>query len=142
MKPAVQNNQLSAVAATSSDIEVLEAAGALAQSIKAGVEWRELVNAQKAANSDERLPGMLARHNELGRRQNDAHRQGQGLDGESLVEFIALREQIQRHELYVRQREAWSALVALLQRINEKLSQQLGFDFASNAAPRGGGCCG
>jgi cell fate (sporulation/competence/biofilm development) regulator YlbF (YheA/YmcA/DUF963 family) len=142
MKPAVQNNQLSAVAATSSDIDVLEAADALAQSIKASVEWRELVNAQKAARTDGRFARMVARQSELAQIQKNAQGHGQALDGNSLVEFVALREQIQPHELSVRQQEAWSALVALLQRINEKLSQQLGFDFASNAAPRGGGCCG
>jgi len=47
-----------------------------------------------------------------------------------------------RHELHIRQQENWSALAALFQCINEKKFQELGFDSASNAAPRRGGCCG
>jgi hypothetical protein len=30
----------------------------------------------------------------------------------------------------------------LLKGMNGHISQELGFDFAGNAAPRGGGCCG
>ena len=59
-----------------------------------------------------------------------------------LVELIALRDQTQRNELYDHQQEAWNKLVGLLQRINDKMSQELGLDFASNAAPRRGACCG
>ena len=103
---------------------------------------RELLNAQKAAKADGPFTRMVARQSELARIQNRAQGHGQGLDGESLVELITLREQIQRHALHVRQQEAWSAAVALFQRINEKISQELGLDFASNAAPRRGGCCG
>jgi hypothetical protein len=85
---------------------------------------------------------MVARQRELAGIQNSTRERGQGLDGESLVEFITLREQIQRDELYVRQQETGSAVVRLLQRINEHISQELGLDFASNAALRRGGCCG
>jgi hypothetical protein len=46
-----------------------------------------------------------------------------------------LKPTVQRHELNVRQQEAWSAVVALLRRINEKISEKLGLEFASNAAP-------
>lgn len=70
--------------------------------------------------------------------QNSAQGCGQVLDDKSLVESITLRDQTQRHELYVRQQEAGSAVVRLLQRVNEKVSQELGLDFASNAVPRRG----
>lgn len=119
-----------------------EAAVALVEAIQQTPEWPELLNAQKAAKADGRFARMVARQSELARIQNSGQRRGQGLDGESLVELITLREQIQRHGLHVRQQEAWSAAAALLQRINEKISQELGLDFASNAAPRRGGCCG
>jgi cell fate (sporulation/competence/biofilm development) regulator YlbF (YheA/YmcA/DUF963 family) len=119
-----------------------EAAVALAETIQQTPEWRDLLNAQKAAKADGRFTRMVARQSELARIQNSGQGRGQGLDGESLVELITLREQIQRHELHVRQQEAWSAAVALFQRINEKISEELGLDFASNAAPRRDGCCG
>jgi hypothetical protein len=46
-----------------------------------------------------------------------------------------LKPTVQRHEINDRQQEGWSAVVALLRRTNEKLSEKLGLDFASNAAP-------
>ena len=119
-----------------------EAAVALVEAIQQTPEWPGLLNAQKAAKADGRFARMVARQSELARIQNSGQGRGQRLDDESLVELITLREQIQRHELHVRQQEAWSAAAALLQRINEKISQELGLDFASNAAPRRGGCCG
>ena len=128
--------------ATFSDAVVLEAATTLAQSIQASAEWRELVRAQKAAEADGRFARMVARQSELGRIQNSARGRGQGLDGKSLVEFIALQDQIQHHELYVHQQEAGSAVLRLLQRVNEEISQELGLDFASNAAPAGVGAAG
>jgi len=121
---------------------VLEAAAVLAQAIQASAEWRELISAQKAAEADDGFARMAARQKELARIQNNSRSSGQGLDGESLVELITLREHIQRHELTIRQQEAGSAVVGLLQRVNEKISQELGLDFASNAAPRRGRCCG
>ena len=119
-----------------------EAAESLVGVIQQSPEWREVVSAQKAAEADERFARMVARQSELARRQKSTPGREQGLDGKSLVELITLREEIQRHELFVRQQEAGSALVRLLQRVNEKISQELGLDFASNAAPRRGGCCG
>lgn len=128
--------------AISSEATVLEAAAVLAQAIHASAEWRELIGAQKAAEADGGFTRMVARQSELAGIQNSAKGHGQGLDGKSLVEFITLRDQIQRHELFVRQQEAGSAVLRLLQSVNEKISQELGLDFASNAAPRRGGCCG
>jgi cell fate (sporulation/competence/biofilm development) regulator YlbF (YheA/YmcA/DUF963 family) len=130
------------MAAHHADAAVLEAAAALAQAIQASAEWQELLNVQEAAQADTQFAHMVARHNELSRLQNSARSGGQGLDGKLLVEFIALRDQVQRHELHVRQQEAGSAVVELLRRINGKISADLGFDFASNASPRRGGCCG
>jgi cell fate (sporulation/competence/biofilm development) regulator YlbF (YheA/YmcA/DUF963 family) len=144
MKPSLQHNPQNTMAATEGLPEAVILAGAatLAQSIQASAKWRELLNAQKAGEADGRFAQMAARHSELARLQNTARGRGRGLDGKSLVEFIALQDQIQHCELYVRQQEAGSALVRLLQRINEKISEELGLDFASNAAPRRGGCCG
>ncbi len=128
--------------ATPPDTAVFEAATTLADSMQASAVWREFVSAQEAAKADEQFTWMLVRQNELAAMQNRAQGRGEGLDGKSLVELIALRDRIQKHGLYLRQQEAGSAVLALLQRVNEKISEALGLDFASNAAPRRGGCCG
>ncbi len=125
-----------------SDDGLYEAAAVLAQSIKSSAEWREWVDAQKAGEADERFARMAARQHALARIQQSGRGDGQGLDGKSLVELIALGEQLRGHELYLRQQQAGNAVVRLLQRINESISVDLGLDFASSAAPRRGGCCG
>ncbi|MCX6903984.1 MAG: YlbF family regulator [Verrucomicrobia bacterium] len=126
---------------TSSDSAALKAAAALAECIQASAEWREMVDAQKAAEADGPFVRMVARGRELSGIRNSEQGRGHGLDGKLLVESITLRDQIQRHELYVRQQETGSAVVRLLQRVNEKISQELGLDFACNAAPRRDECC-
>ncbi len=144
MKPAVKRNPQNTVARTENHPETVVFAGAatLAQSIKASPEWRELLSAEEAARADAQFAQMVARQDELTDLQNRARGDGRRLDGKSLVEFITLREQLQHHDLYVRQQEAGDAFVRLLQRVNHKISEELGLDFASNAAPRRGGCCG
>lgn len=126
----------------SAGVAVLEAALALAQSIQSSAEWHEFIETQKAAETNPQFVRLVARLAELARLQASARSGGQGLDSKSAVELITLREQLQRHELYLRQQEAGSAVLRLLQRVNEKISEELGIDFASNAAPRRGGCCG
>ncbi len=122
--------------------KALEAAAVLAEAIQGSAEWREVVNAQHAAEQDARFTKMLARHKELLRAQRNAHAGGQAIGGQAMVEMIALQDKIQRHELLVRQQAAWQALVGFLQRINHVISEDLGLDFAGNAVPRRGGCCG
>lgn len=144
MKPSLQHSLPNT--AVDPDIlpeaAILTGAASLARAIQRSAEWREMVSAQKAAQEDPQYSRMIARHNELSRMQNGARSHAGGLDGKSLVELITLREQLQRHELYRRQQEAGSAVVRLLHRVTQTISQELGFDFASNASPRGGECCG
>ena len=124
------------------DTKALEAAAALARAIQSSAEWREVVSAQHAAKGDTRFGKMVARQEELLRNERGRPAGGQGLGAEEVVEMMALRSQIQGHELYIRQQGAWEALVGLLQGVNRVISGDLGMDFASNAAPRRGGCCG
>jgi len=121
---------------------VFEAAETLARAILASAEWRELRSAQTAAEKDPRLPDLLARYRKLSFAQTDAQATGEAFAGPALVELITLQDRIRRHELYVRQQEAGNAVVGLLQRINKTISERLGFNFASSAAPSRGGCCG
>jgi len=144
MQPTVERSLPRAMTATAfaSDEAVLATAAALAQAIQASAEWREWVDAQKAAEADGRFAGMVARQKELAHIQNSAPGRDQGLDSKSLVEPITLRERTRRDELSVRLQEAWGVTIALLQRINETISQRLGLDFGNNAAARRGGCRG
>lgn len=119
----------------------LGAATALSLAIRTSAEWHELESAQQVAKSDTRFAQMVGRHSELARLQNGARQAGAALDGKLLVELLALRDQIQRHEIYQRQQTAWNSVINLLQRVNGSISDNLGLDFASNAAPRSG-CCG
>lgn len=121
---------------TLNDTLVFETADALARAIRASAAWRDFLNARQAAETDAGLAQMFARQRELSEFQNSVQGRGQGLDGESLVEFIVLRDQLQHHKLTVRQQEAGSAVAQLLQQINEKISGELGFDFASSASPQ------
>ncbi|ODU25226.1 MAG: hypothetical protein ABS95_00415 [Verrucomicrobia bacterium SCN 57-15] len=122
--------------------EVLEAAATLAKAIRAAAEWQALERAQAAFQRDAVLQQKLARHDELSKARQLARESGQNWAGREMVELIALQDQIQRHERYVQRQEAGQALVELLQNINQAISDNLGLDFASNAALRRGGCCG
>lgn len=84
---------------TSTEPSLIEAATSLARAIQASVEWKEMVNAQKAGERDARFGQMMARHLELSRIQSHASKQSKGLDGKLLVEFIAVRDQIQSRDL-------------------------------------------
>ncbi len=144
MKGAVQPSELQGVpgSARSSEASVPGSAAGLARSIQASAEWRELVQARVAAAEDERFARMVARRGELAGLQGNARERGQLFDNKLLVELMALESEIRRHELYIRQQEAWRAVTGLLQEVNERISQELGLDFASSAASRVGGCCG
>lgn len=124
------------------DTKVLEAAAVLAGTIQSSEEWHGMISAQQTAKEDANFAKMLARHKELYRAQRNAQAGGQGFGGKELLEMISLQGQIQRHEICVRQQEAGQAVVNLLQRANQVISENLGLDFASNASSRRGGCCG
>lgn len=127
---------------TSHEARVAEAAATLARAIQDSAAWTELQDARKAAAADERFARMIARQADLAGLQGVARERREEFDGKLLVDLIALQDQIRSHELYARQQESWSAVTALLQQVNEAISHELGFDFASNAAYRRGGCCG
>ena len=120
-----------------SEASLVETGAALGRRIQGSAAWRELVAAQRAARADARYTEMVMRHEELAQEKKSGR-----LDGKSLVEFIALEGQMQENELCIRQQEAWGKVLGLLYEINAATSQELGVDFARNAAPQRGGCCG
>ncbi len=120
----------------------LEAAEILAKAIQATPEWKEFQDARVAFEHDAELQELVSRYRRLVQSWQAARQRGQGLTGNEAMQLSRLQSQIEDHPVYQREREAGSALVALLQMVNQNLSAELGLDFAANAAPRGGGCCG
>ncbi len=97
--------------------------------------------ARTAFQTDPEMVALTARFRKLSEQWRHARSEGRALAGKEGMELATVQEQIQQHELYLRQQAAAGAFVALLQEANQAISQELGIDFASNAAPRSG-CCG
>ena len=95
--------------------------------------WRK---AEEELASDAELTVMIARYNA---RMEAWDRQGAEETDHELVE---LAEHIQNHRLVREQSKARADITRFLQNVNVMLSEELGMDFASTAAPRRGGCCG
>ena len=114
---------------------LFRAADALASAIQAEPRWAEWHAAMEAAEADAELTAMFAQHRDLSARS----RAGQGNVGE----MTKLVDRIQRHPAYARREAAAEAMVGLLREVDVAISEKLGVEFASTAAPKkSGGCCG
>lgn len=120
---------------------IAKAAEDLGRAICLSAQWRELELARAAFQADNELAELLQRYRNLSSQWREARKHGKTFSGADATALADVQEKIQHHPLSLRQQEAISAVVQLLQRVNGVLSEQLGFDFAANAAPRGG-CCG
>ena len=120
---------------------VHHAAEELARAIQPTPEWRELEAARTAFQTDPDLSVLTTQLRKLSEQYRHARSQGRALPGQEAMELAAVQEKIQEHDLFLRQQAAAGAFVALLQETNQTISQKLGIDFASNAAPKSG-CCG
>lgn len=120
---------------------VRHAAEELARAIQRTPEWRELEAARTTFQSDSDLSLLTARYRKLSELWWRARSERRALPGKEAMELAAVQEKIQRHDLFLRQQAATGAFVALLQETNRAISNHLGMDFATNAAPKGG-CCG
>jgi len=121
---------------------VFHAADALAQAIQQTPQWEEWENARAAFDRDDDVKRLRARLERVASRWRAAQAAGKGLIGQEARELAEAQEALQGHALFVRQQEAGRQLVVLFQQTNELISSMLGIDFAANALPRGGGCCG
>lgn len=117
------------------------AAEELARAIQLTPEWRELEAARTAFQTDPDLSVLTARYRKLSELWRHARSEGRPLPVKEAMELADVQEKIQQHGLYQRHQAAAGAFVALLQETNQAISQKLGIDFASNAAPRSS-CCG
>jgi len=112
-----------------------DAAAALAQAIREEARWIEWNAATETADADPELVALLVRHRDLSARTRAGR-----VDKDEMMKVVG---QIRRHPAYRRQEDAVEAMVGLLREVNVTLSEQLGVDFASTAAPqKSGGCCG
>lgn len=120
---------------------VRQAAEELTRAIQLTPEWRELEAARTAFQTDPELAEFTARYRKLSEQWQRARSEGRALPGKEALELASVQEKIQQHDIYLRLQAAVGAFVALLQETNQVISQPLGLDFASNAAPRSS-CCG
>lgn len=120
----------------------IEAAEILARAIRATPEWKSFENARTSFDHDAELQELVSRNRRLAGLWQAAQQRGQGLMGSAAVELAQVRSQIEAHPVYQQERETARAVLASLQKLNQRISEELGLDFAANAAPRGGGCCG
>jgi len=124
------------------DGTLIEAATGLARAIQSAPQWEEFQRARAAFESDPDLAMLLSRLRELSALWRIAKNSGRGLAGTDASDLADLQARLQAHPLFVRQQDAVRALMAMFQQVNQILSAELGLDFAANAAPQGGGCCG
>lgn len=122
--------------------EAHDAALKLAKAIQALPEWRELQEARTRFRTDPEIASIMARYRRAFSAWKAARQRGAGLTGPDAVEMAESQHQLEEHPLFRRQHEAHQAVASALRDINLVLSAELELDFAANAAPRGGGCCG
>ena len=120
----------------------IEAAEILARAIQRTPEWKAFQNARGAVERDAELQDLFTRYRRLAQSWRLAQQQGRGLAGKAAMDLPQLQSRIEANATYQLQQQAGSALVALLQKLNQAISAELGLDFAATAAPRRGGCCG
>ncbi len=121
---------------------MVEAAEAFASALAASEAWQRWESAKRRSDADQELSEATKRLAELTRGFRAGGGTGRGMPGPELEEMIRLRVFVQDSPLARETEEAAQALVAFLQDANKLVSDFLGLDFAVNAAPRGGGCCG
>ncbi len=121
---------------------MVEAAEAFASALAASEPWQRWESAKRRSDADQELSRATKRLAELARGFRAAGGSGRGMPGPELEEMIRLRVFVQDSPLARETEDAAQALVAFLQDANKLVSDFLGLDFAVNAAPRGGGCCG
>jgi hypothetical protein len=112
-----------------------DAAVSLAKAIKEDTRWTEWNTAMEAADNDAELSALIMHHKEL----SALNQKGQG----DMGEIKKVEGQIRRLPSYQQQEDATEAMIGLLREVNVTLSEELGLEFASAAAPKkSGGCCG
>lgn len=122
--------------------EILRAATAFARALRASRQFEEFQTTRADFDADPGLQRLLLRLRELSAKWQAARAAGRGLVGKDATELAELQAKLQAAPLFVKQQDAIRSLVAMFQQVNQVVSTELELDFAANAAPQGGGCCG
>lgn len=122
--------------------DISSAACLMASAILKEPRWKAWSSAKEAVNGDPELQELLVHYRTLSEKMKKAGRRGEGLDGKDTLELADVTNRIKYHSLHRKEMASLEAMIALLREVNEAISDQLGVDFASNASPPRGSCCG
>lgn len=118
--------------------DVSSAVHLLASAILNEPRWKAWSRAREAVFGDSELQRLFGRYRSL----SGKLQQGENLDGQETLELADVTNRIKYHALHRKELSSLQAMIALLREVNEALSDQLGIDFAANASPPRGSCCG
>jgi len=119
--------------------ELLHAAGAFVTTLQCSDEFDAFLKARTLFQNDPELGGIRKRFNARSTELQSKQATGT-LTQEEINELRALQSSLNTHPTTVEYIHARQKMVATLEECNRALSQELGFDFASAAAPPS--CCG
>ena len=120
---------------------ISSAACVLASAILHESRWKAWNSAREAVNVDPDLQGLLRRYRSLSGKLRQAGQGGEGPDGRDTLELADVTNRIKVHPLRRKEMASLDEMIDLLREVNKAISDQLGIDFASNAAPPKGSCC-
>lgn len=124
-------------------MSVEEAAGQLAGAIKETASWKSFQEATAEFEQDRVVSALFQEYRQLLAELQQAHGQGSPPSPDETQRLEQLQTRIQSSPVYQKREEAANGMIADLVTANLLLSEQLGFDFATNAMPpKSGGCCG
>lgn len=106
---------------------------AFLETIKRSETYREFVEADERLQDDPDAMALLREY-----QQKRMGMQRGGFDESAMEELRELRQEMEDDETIQQHRAAQEALVELLQRTNDVISEEIGREFAQST---GGGCC-
>ncbi|WP_135822225.1 halo-CC-star protein HcsL [Halostella litorea] len=119
--------------AQSVDPAVEDALDAFTETLRESETYREFVAAEEALADDAEALALLREYREKQQRVRRSD-----FDGDLMSELKALRSEVADNETIQRHQAAQEALVDLLRRTDDAVSERIGEDFARSL---GGGCC-
>ena len=120
----------------------LQAVVALANAIQQSPVWKAFEESNHRFDTDPDLQRLMDHYRELSEKALKARSQGEHLSSFDMADIQKTQEAMKNDEAFMRRQAAYGDLVIAFRAVNQALSEQLGLDFASMAAPPGGSCCG
>ena len=122
--------------------QLLSAAADLAAAIQQAPVWKAWREAHQAFEQDADVSALMQRYQAAIREVRKLRASGQELNGNVAEEWAAVQDLVRKNAIIARREEAASAMLEMLQEVNETLSEALGLDFAGSASSKCGGCHG